>query len=659
MRDVRFERNGVEKAYGASDVGIAASAKILGMVEHGFYDPDPAVQASVTRLFRLTREPSGQGRLERFDTTTSTWVFDSNAVTGTDGTPNNPVYLSEDYCSLVSIGLTGSVDQNPAVNKDKPGALFIAAPNNHTNGAEASRDGDLLVRRETLTGPVTEIDQWPQTLLTTVGDEVPVTPSPSDEVVDGKYRVRFTTTTDIVSDVDEVEVTVGVYANDVKVGEAIISETTAGPVDIDSLVEVVAIADPLTLKLKLDAFDITPTPGVVTPKESTVPILSSGNWDCDKVEATAADGDIYRYNYSIDVPPGGSVTANFWYSIDGIGWSLAGTKNYNTEGIYTGEQEQFVIPGLGAAAKFRYTFTGGGVGSGIYDPPTEVTWTVTAGNPQATVSVRGWDSVGATDPQPGITWEVIQPGTIEFTYVSDTVIWDSTQVAPAGTSPNPVPKPTFISAFGDRLIALRRTNDEQIVAASADGIAENWIFNSTVPGYFGGFVAAYPDTRSDPIDPFQSSASLTNDVFALFRERSIMRGFETGNFQIPIGVQHWIEEVGTESPWSVHQVKGGIIFLGHDKQVYFLNEGGPQPIGEPIRLDLERADFNPYFVEAFYDNVLGEYWLGIPLAGNSISFWFVFSVNEMQTEQRLQWRAETADNITRPIFVNGNYRVII
>ncbi len=62
MANVRYERGGIEKSYGSTSLGTVAGEKILGIVEHGFYDPTQKI--NVVRLLRFTRTSSGQGKLE-------------------------------------------------------------------------------------------------------------------------------------------------------------------------------------------------------------------------------------------------------------------------------------------------------------------------------------------------------------------------------------------------------------------------------------------------------------------------------------------------------------------------------------------------------------------------------------------------------------------
>lgn len=170
------------------------------------------------------------------------------------------------------------------------------------------------------------------------------------------------------------------------------------------------------------------------------------------------------------------------------------------------------------------------------------------------------------------------------------------------------PAGRFIFPFGDRLISLRDLNDVQVIASSADGLVRQWAGEDTA--YF-----ALLDAASDSLDDLMGAAHLAPGTSALFRKRSIHRVHETGNVEVPIAVVKWIEQLGTESPFSIRLVDRGIAFLGHDKMVYILTEGGPQPVSPWIHDELKEklADANMELVDSAYNASTGEYFLGIPI----------------------------------------------
>jgi hypothetical protein len=103
---------------------------------------------------------------------------------------------------------------------------------------------------------------------------------------------------------------------------------------------------------------------------------------------------------------------------------------------------------------------------------------------------------------------------------------------------------------------------------------------------------------------------LTSNIGALFRKRSIMRVVPTGQLEPALGFYPWIENLGTESPFSVVTTPYGILFLGHDKQIYLLTEGGHQAVGQPINEAFNITDLS--VVEGVFDSVTQEYILSIP-----------------------------------------------
>jgi hypothetical protein len=153
------------------------------------------------------------------------------------------------------------------------------------------------------------------------------------------------------------------------------------------------------------------------------------------------------------------------------------------------------------------------------------------------------------------------------------------------------------------------------------------------------------DTRSDGIDALQGGAVLNSNFLAVFRQRSIMRAFETGNVQQAIGVVTWIENLGTNCPFSIRNVLGGVMFLGHDSMMYFLNEQGPQSVGLPIHQEIiEDLTGDLSLVDSAWDPTFGEYYLGIPVGPTTeiVKVW-VFDVDRFLKTQETVWRRKPMD----------------
>ncbi|MBU2249151.1 MAG: hypothetical protein KKD77_20560 [Gammaproteobacteria bacterium] len=121
-------------------------------------------------------------------------------------------------------------------------------------------------------------------------------------------------------------------------------------------------------------------------------------------------------------------------------------------------------------------------------------------------------------------------------------------------------------------------------------------------------------SASDPVDALMALEVLSANVGALFRQRSIMRVVVTGTASVPLAFYPWIEKLGTESPFSVVTTPYGIMFLGNDRQIYLLTEGGHKAVGQPINEKFNIDEDDLASVEAVYDPIEQEYILSIPVA---------------------------------------------
>ena len=199
--------------------------------------------------------------------------------------------------------------------------------------------------------------------------------------------------------------------------------------------------------------------------------------------------------------------------------------------------------------------------------------------------------------------------------------WDESGSLLSVIDPTADIQPLYVGAFGDRLILYQdlgtSTNageELQSLAWSVDGS----ILDFSAAGSGQIFLL---DTPSHPIDELQGGAQIGNNILAIFRQRSIMRGFETGNIDQAVGAVHWIEGIGTETPFSITPAPVGVCFLGHDGLAYFLTEQGPTPIGEAIQDEIMSqltVANRREGVQASFDYNNQHWWLGIPASGSSI-----------------------------------------
>lgn len=208
-------------------------------------------------------------------------------------------------------------------------------------------------------------------------------------------------------------------------------------------------------------------------------------------------------------------------------------------------------------------------------------------------------------------------------------------------------RPRFLAPFGDRVLAFQdlqggAETNLQSLAWSADG----GILDFTGTGTGQSFLI---DTRSHTVDAIQGGAALSSNIFALIRQRSIMRLRETGNVQLSVGVTHWIEGIGTESPFSISIAEGGIVFLGHDYMPYFLTESGLQSVGESIidelRAGIDYGDMD--LIETVYDPIQQEWWLCVQEDGiTGINKAYIFSLGKFLQGGEKKWRVRNLMQIS-------------
>lgn len=196
--------------------------------------------------------------------------------------------------------------------------------------------------------------------------------------------------------------------------------------------------------------------------------------------------------------------------------------------------------------------------------------------------------------------------------------------------------PKFMVPFAERLIGLWHEGDPQVVTWSANGNVLN--FSSATPGT--GQVSII-DSKSHPIDELRGAGTIGSDILALFRQRSIVKAFRTGNIDLAIGFRDWVDGVGTEFPGSLTTVPNGLAFLGHDFMPYYLTESGIQAIGENVAQHIKRHVEDPGVesrVQGLYDPILQMWWLGINEDGaDAITRVLRFYFGEFFTTGRKVW----------------------
>ncbi len=336
--------------------------------------------------------------------------------------------------------------------------------------------------------------------------------------------------------------------------------------------------------------------------------------------ATPAIDDKYKFDIIFDsLTVGCTVTVGI-YADFGAGLVQQTTVDIVSD-AGTGQVLDFevTIPGLiNSGAKFalhRESIAGGGCslpGDATFAAGLQqVKWDQT----NADFTVHGHNKAVNLDDPAGVTYQTTGAAISSFTPI------------------DPGPKAKYLAHFARRLIAFQDIGDSQSFAFSVDGILTD--FDGAGSGQL--FLVS---SRSDPIDALQGGAVISSNFMAVFRARSIMRAFETGNVLQSIGVVDWIENLGTNSPFSIRNVRGGVMFLGHDNMMYFLTEAGPRECGLPIHQELiTNLTSNQDLVDSGYDPVFAEYYLGIPVAGAStITRVWVFDVDRFLRDGSQIWR---------------------
>jgi hypothetical protein len=150
----------------------------------------------------------------------------------------------------------------------------------------------------------------------------------------------------------------------------------------------------------------------------------------------------------------------------------------------------------------------------------------------------------------------------------------------------------YLGIFADRVVVLRSDGDPQRVRWPVSGDPTDWLGD--------GSGSAIVPSWSDPIDELMALEPLTSNVAVLFRKASKARVLQTGQVNPALSFHPWIEELGTESSFSVISVPSGIMYFGSNKQVYFLTEAGDQAVGQRVYEEFLRSPVLD-LVEAVYD----------------------------------------------------------
>ena len=577
LSELRFERTAIRKDFGWTVVGAASAFPILGLIEHKFIDAN----LQFHRLVRVFRDGSNFAALEVWDGVD--WVLVDTSI----------VTIADVNLSMVSA----------------QGAVYVADGNQilcWSEGlAKIPQEDDFPADNA-----LTEVDSFILAIIDPAGGQF-------------EYTINY-----------DVAILSSAAQDTLIVLEFLHESTLLGQASFEA-----GTFDTFPVLFPDQEFKFNRT--IVLNDEVTIRIKSAeggGNVSVDNPiggvgpdppeligfklpQTEPAILDKYTFNYSFDATgvPSGVVTVDFYYDPDGLGFILAGSRVHvigiglqtvtdSVTLIIPGLVDPLAVPGI----RFGMSETEGGPVTSSFNIGTQsVSWLRTA----ADFSVHGHNKVDNLDLTAGVTYNTTGAPVSEFVEI------------------DPGPGARFVVHFARRLLALQDSGDTQSLAFSVDGILNDF------EGVGSGQLFLVTPV-SDPIDDLQGAAIIDSNFLALFRRRSIMRVFETGNPLLAIGAVKWIENLGTRYPFSIRNVRGGVIFLGHDNMMYYLTEQGATAIGLPIHQELiENLTGDLDLVDSGYDPTFGEYYLGIPeVAATSITLAWIFDVDRFVDNQETIWR---------------------
>lgn len=555
--NVKFEKEGIRKAYGSRELGDSAGTRILALGSHRFFFWDDYI----TRPFRAFID--GDGKLK---------------VQAWNGSAWGSNWISADLVPSRLLSWTSVQD-----------SLLFA-------------DGEKILRLGVdIVQDAQENDFTAAEIIDAESEETSVTVSPAG-ATGSFYTIYYHID---LAGPDDIEVELSFSHNGTEVGRRVYSRRSDElPVTLENesfqLVDEIEDGDTITITIiRIDS-------GGIADVDEEVAFADVGFWDFQAtLDADGAWDQKYLINWLISPIPDEPDPSLNIYVDKGSGWEFVETvhspQNSNTHEI--------TVPGLSTGSKVRVQPSGAS-GANVF----HLRWVRRVAT-TSTVEVRGNNKATTGDVFAGV--EYLTKGAVH-------PVFEKIQNAPAAH---------FVFNFGDRAIALGSVDEpDQALSWSTDGDITDWL------GGDSGQIFLL-ETRRDPVDPLMAGAPLGSAVAALYRRHSIMRMFETGNDQQAIGAVHWIEGVGTRSPFSVQVVPGGNIFLSSDLMVYYLTEGGqPVPIGHFIQQELRNAHIEHYdLVDSAY--VDGEYFLGVPENGNdSITAVWALDFERYTVTQQVQWR---------------------
>jgi len=328
-------------------------------------------------------------------------------------------------------------------------------------------------------------------------------------------------------------------------------------------------------------------------------------WKGSKTPTREGIADVYLFTFIL---VGTGLSNVQFYTNDGGGWDVEDTQE-----LEAGTWEWPITKdGLGAGAQFGLHVSSGTLAISA----AWVEW-----NEGFDVVVHGFNQTD--DSLDGVTYQTI--GTPVNT------VEQLDKDPGAGTD---LAVGRYLGIFANRLLILQDDGDVQKIAWSVSGDPEDFVGD--------GYGETALEGRGDPVDELMYFRPLASDVGALFRKRSIMRVVPTGQTDPALAFLSWFDNLGTESPFSVTGVPGGLFFLGHDRMVYYLTEGGIQPVGADIQDELEHSVGDLSAVEGTFDPVSKNYILAVPGdSGSSTKIGWMLNFQRLTSGENARWQRHT------------------
>jgi hypothetical protein len=570
MEGVRFSGRMLQKDFGDESLGGTIVGTILALKDHGFINADKETKEFLHLLARRV-DPT---RLDMYFWTGSSWNFENSIEAEV---PNRKIRS----ISALGVFLIGTIDDHIVVRLED-----VIVPRTQEDSFEPGVIEDASTTREaTLTlppGTVEEFDVRYRILLEmTSADRVRV-----------NVRARRIDGSDTTVERSENFESFGETIDEVT--SLLLPEGSGDKIALDVSHVDVEGGNPSTFESRETA-DFTDEGALTIPRYQTT-----------KVEAPPAFGNEYTFLFTPQWTgegfPTENPTVNLYARPGGTGpWIIV--DSYTA--TFSGQSRTIVRSGLGAGTLFGINF--------INNDPEDPDWILDMGSDRRVI----WEEEIPPE-DPGFSFRVT-PINVNYRF-NEEIAGAVLEKLTSG------PKAFWLDSFADRIIALHDDGDSQIFSYTASGTFDNW-------SGFGSDSIALVDTRVEPVDSLQCTAPVNDEILAVFRSRSIMRAFRTGQGFPAIGVRHWHEGVGTRSPFSVKTTPGGVLFLASDKMVRLLTAGGILEVGVPVWKEILEKDFPLRDVDAAYDLNHQEYYLGV--GGDTI---YIFDLGRFLQTEEIVWR---------------------